>query len=206
MAIRPPRKNTAARPRDAAVVRLEPVQAGAGAQDGEASRQAPDQAGSPADRLLRDLDAVLRNEPGIDDEVRQLLQGQFAEALETAEANSGAAASVPARADWLDAIEALRQSGLVGDNDVNELVRQIDTALAPLQRRESKLAVEFSRRIQEEGQERALAWFREASQALDGEGAADGAANPSGFAAMPASGSEVIHSRSRRLRGPPVRR
>jgi len=188
------------------MVRPDPTPAGAGVQDGDASRQTGEQAASPAESLLRDLDAVLRNEPGIDEEVRQLLQGQFAEALESADAASGAVATAPDRADWLDAIEALRQSGLVGDGDVNELVRQIDTALAPLQRRESKLAVEFSRRIQEEGQERALAWYREASQALDDDSATDGTADPTGFAAMPASGSEVIHSRSRRLRGPPVRR
>lgn len=204
MAFRPTRKPSAQRPQDVAAVRTQSV--GAEGQASPAAGQpaaASDQDG-PGKRLLQELEAVLRDEPGLDSDLRQVLQAQFSEALEMAARDPQASATVPARGDWLDAIDALKQSGLLAEGEVNDLVRQIDGALAPLERRESKLAVEFSRRIQEQGHESALAWFRQARAAEEGTSAGEDEAPR--FDGAPAMGSEVIQSRSRRLRGPPVRR
>lgn len=205
MAFRPTRKPGAQRPQDVPAVRARPVVgenpaspiAGQAASSGEL-------ADGPGKRLLQDLETVLRDEPGLDSDMRQMLQAQFAEAVEMAERDPQATAAVPARGEWLDAIDALKQSGLLAEGEVNDLIRQIDGALAPLERRESKLAVEFSRRIQEQGHESAMEWFRQARAAEDEASADEADAPRSG--PVPAAGSEVIQSRSRRLRGPPVRR
>lgn len=204
MAFRPTRKPSAQRPQDVSAVRARPVGGEGPAFDAGQAASAQEMCASPGTRLLEELEAVLRDEPGLDSDMRQMLQAQFSEAVEAAERDPQATAVVPARGEWLDAIDALKQSGLLAEGEVNDLIRQIDGALAPLERRESKLAVEFSRRIQEHGHESALAWFRQARAAEEGV-SADQADAPR-VDSVPAAGSEVIQSRSRRLRGPPVRR
>lgn len=204
MAFRPTRKPSAQRPQDVSTVSARAVvgenPASSSAGQAASSRELTE---GPGKRLLQELETVLRAEPGLDSDMRQMLQAQFAEALEIAERDPRATASVPARGEWLDAIDALKQSGLLADGEVNDLIRQIDGALAPLERRESRLAIEFSRRIQEQGQEQALEWFRQARAAED-DPSVEADAPRAGT--VPAAGSEVIQSRSRRLRGPPVSR
>ena len=74
----------------------------------------------------------------------------------------------------------------------------------PLQRRESQLAIEFSRRLQTDGEEKALAWFRKEAAALNNAPEGERAAPTRPSADVSPLRSETIHSRSRRLRGPPV--
>ena len=89
-------------------------------------------------------------------------------------------------------------------DDANAMVRRLTEALEPLQRRESMLAIEFSRRMQAEGEEAALAWFREATS---NESRADAAQSvPSPADAQPALKAEAVNSRTSRPRGPPLRR
>lgn len=111
------------------------------------------------------------------------------------------------KATWTNAVDQLTQNGDVSQSEANDLIRQIDQALKPLMRRESQIAVEFSRRIKNDGEENAVAWYKAESAKL--KAAATGAKSSSTFETndiSPALASEVVNSKSRRLRGPPRRR
>ena len=154
------------------------------------------------EQLLQQFESVLREDPGIDAETRDLIRAQFGQALADAATTPDMLAAVPDRESWMDAVRGLRESGAVDETEANDLVRQLDQALQPLQRRESQLAIEFSRRLQAEGQEKALAWFRQQTAEDNHEAATPPPAREN---AAPLR-NEVINSRSRRLRGPPRQR
>lgn len=157
------------------------------------------------DDFLRQLDSALREDPSLDRDARDALMQQFEDAMGGAN-NGDAGASIAALADrslWMDAVQSLQSSGAMGENEANDLIRQINQALQPLQRRESQLAIEFSRRLQTDGEEKALAWFRKEAAALNNDTTAEPvSARPS--ADVSPLRSEVVNSRSRRLRGPPI--
>lgn len=158
-------------------------------------------------QLLGEFDAVLAANPSIDREMREQLQADFSRALEDAAATAASAtASVPDRASWSDTVHALHDNGAIGDEEANELIRTFDTSLQPLERRESRVALEFARLLATEGEEKALAWFRtqaiKASAGNADTGAAAGAPRENTGAALR---SEVVNARSHRLRGPPRR-
>lgn len=159
------------------------------------------------DDFLRQLDSALREDPSLDRDARDALMQQFEGAMSAT--NGSSAPSIAALADrslWMDAVQSLQSSGAMGESEANDLIRQINQALQPLQRRESQLAIEFSRRLQTEGEEKALAWFRKEAATLNNapDAAPATASRPS--ADVSPLRSETIHSRSRRLRGPPVAR
>lgn len=156
-------------------------------------------------QLLAEFDSLLANNPAVDRETRDQLHGEFARALEDAAATAATAtASLPDRASWSETVQALQENGAIGDAEANDLIRTFDASLQPLERRESRIALEFARRLATDGEEQALAWFR--SQAA---GASDASARSIPAAAsgdaVHALRNEVTSSRSRRLRGPPVR-
>lgn len=156
------------------------------------------------DELMQRFETVLaglQNDPALDRDMRDRLKAQFSNTVRDIE-SSGGAAVVPDRAAWMDTVQALQATGEIGQDEVNQLIRQINQALEPLQRRESQLAIEFSRRLQTEGQEKALAWFREESEAAGDTGDTSVASKPSSQSS-PLLRNEVVNSRSRRLRGPP---
>lgn len=187
------------------------MQAWAGASAGAAA--APGQAGAaqavfdPAEamrQLLGEFDALLAGNPAVDRETRDQLHAEFASALEDAAATAATAtAALPDRASWSETVQALHDNGAIGDDEVNELIRTFDASLQPLERRESKIALEFARRLASEGEERALAWFRAQSAASGGGESVPARAAPRD--AAPALRADVVSSRSRRLRGPPER-
>lgn len=145
----------------------------------------------------------LSQDPSIDPQTRELLRSQFSEAVADLGTMAGAPAEIPGRAVWVDAVQALQASGSVAESEVNDLIRQVNHALEPLERRESQVAIEFGRRLQTEGEEAALAWFRTQSQrAKDAEAHQRQATVPPSAAATPLR-NDVIKSRSNRLRGPP---
>lgn len=158
------------------------------------------------DDFLRQLDSALREDPSLDRDARDALMQQFEGAMS---ATNGGAPSIAALADrslWVDAVQSLQSSGAMSESEANDLIRQINQALQPLQRRESQLAIEFSRRLQTEGEEKALAWFRKEAASLNNAPDAERAASTRPSAEVSPLRSETIHSRSRRLRGPPVAR
>lgn len=204
MAQQPPRRPTPrpALQRPAMLGATTPVAAQQDSSAGSAERAS---SVAQISELMQQFDAALQdlqNDPSLDRDTRELLRQQFSQAMEDIQQVEGAPAGIPDRAMWMDAVQALQASGEVSEDEVNQLIRQINQALEPLQRRESQLAIEFSRRLQTEGQENALAWFREASTAQSGSDK-DVHAAPSQLEASPPSRSEVINSRSRSLRGPP---
>lgn len=168
----------------------------------EAGQEAQVQAG--LEEVFAEFQALLKNDPALDEQIREQLEDEVRSALKEAAA-SPAAASVPGRADWMGAIETLKKVGDFEDGEANDLIRQLDGALQPLQKRESQLAIEFSRRLATDGQEKAIAWFQQASKEAAESQDDDSAGQP--LDDNPASlRNEVVNSRSRRPRGPPRRR
>ena len=187
--------------------------AGANADAGGASAARPGE-GTAAEfdpaammaQLMGEFEAMLASNPAIDREAREQIQADFSRALEDAsETAARATASIPDRASWSDTVHALQDNGAIGDEEANELIRTFDASLQPLERRESRVALEFARILATEGEEKALAWFR--SQAVNAAaGSADaGASRPPKDSAGATLRTEVVNSRSRRLRGPPRR-
>ncbi|MCD9032386.1 hypothetical protein LDO32_11685 [Luteimonas sp. Y-2-2-4F] len=154
--------------------------------------------------LLGQFAAALDEDASLDAETKEFLKHQFGAALEDTTPAASALEQLGNRTLWVDAVQALQDSGALAEREANDLVRQLEGALAPLQRRESRLALEFSRRMQSEGEEQALSWFRE--QLQRGESAEADAASSTGIRApdlAPQLRTDMTQSRSRRLRGPP---
>lgn len=158
------------------------------------------------DDLMQQFNAALQDmqgDPALDPATRTMLQQQFAQAMSEMGKVEGAIAGIPDRAMWMDAIQALQASGEVSESEVNDLIRQINQALQPLQRRESQIAIEFSRRLQTDGEADALTWFRQETAKLDAEDGEHAHSPAPAAHVSPALRSDVVNSRSRRLRGPP---
>lgn len=147
-------------------------------------------------------------------EFRDLLQESKAlgdaDDMEMLETHFAAALSDVSSADLSRKIEsgelksALGSLGvLLGDTEIESanLGRQIDSAVSSLEQRDTGLALEFSRRLQVEGRDEALAWLHE-QQATRAQANAETTAQEPALQPKPLR-SEVVQSRSRRLRGPP---
>lgn len=203
---RPPRRPIARNPSPATAVaaRLRPVEdaeAASSAQDGRSELDLI------ADGLVEELATALEEGGVLDANDRAALRSQVEAVLrEQVDATASGHASPVAsgRSEWIETIEGLRKNGVLTEDDANALVRQLDTILSPAQNKDVELAVEFGRRFQEEGQERALAWFKAQLSAIPEEGAAVGSAgNPSDPPL--ALATAIVNSKSRRVRGPPRR-
>jgi hypothetical protein len=151
--------------------------------------------------FLQQLESSLQDDPTLDRDSRDALMRQLEDSMGDAGANAAPLATVADRAVWMDAMQALQASGAIDENDANDVIRQINQALQPLQRRESQLAIEFSRRLQTEGEEKALAWFRKEAAILADDAQTERSPLPP--AEVAPLRSDVVNSRSRRLRGPP---
>lgn len=187
--------------------------AGANAAAGSAPAAGPDGGTPPAfdpgaamQQLLGEFDALLGANTAVDRETREQLHAEFARALQDAAATAATAtATLPDRASWSETVQALQDNGAIGDDEANDLIRTFDASLRPLERRESQVALEFARRLASDGQEQALAWFREQASESSGSGARTAPARTAPMDAAPALRMDVVSSRSRRLRGPPGR-
>lgn len=195
----PPRKSAAQATLDRARLGL-----AAGSEGAPAQGQAQDPgAGFDADAAVRQLagefEQILQQDRGLDAQFREDLQAQFVAALRDA-ARQQAQPQVPGRDDWQDTVQALQDSGAIESADASELLRRFDGALQTFERRGSRIALEFARRLQSDGKEQALAWYR-----TQNAGAAafdvDGANAP--VASDHPVRSEIVNSRSRSPRGPP---
>lgn len=149
--------------------------------------------------VMDQFDEVFNASSGLSDEDLALLREQFQQAAREAEQSSSAAAVLPERTEWVGVVDALREMGAVEEDESNELIRKLDDALQPLQQRKVKIAMEFSRRLQEHGEAEALEWFR----AQDADVPAEGDAPVTHSRDQVVSGDSTVKSRSRRLRGPP---
>ena len=100
-------------------------------------------------------------------------------------------------------MQALQDAGELEGTDAESLIRRLDEALQPLERKESKLAIEFSRRLADDGEQEALEWLRQ--QADKPQAGSDDTGSKESPGRRPATSlrGDVVNSRSRRLRGPP---
>jgi hypothetical protein len=167
----------------------------------EVGQEAP-VAANDTQALIDDFDASLQDDADLDQEGRQFLSQQFKAAIQDAASNGGTSRPLE-RSDWLETLEVLRDMGVVDEDESNTLVRQLDQALQPLQRRNVQVALEFSRRCNEQDEQSALEWLR--AQTAEAPKAQQPSSPPSPQLKHAASGDTVTQSRSRRLRGPPVR-
>ena len=145
---------------------------------------------------------VLSHNPAIDHETASISMASSPGAAGRGDTAATVAAQVPDRASWSETVQALQENGAIGGDEANELIRTFESSLQPLERRESRVALEFARRLTTDGEEKALAWFR--SQATEASGGSK-ASSPVPQDPGAALRSEVVNSRSRRLRGPPRR-
>jgi hypothetical protein len=198
---RPPPRNTALRGH------LERARLGLAAE-GESSQPAAAEAGDGFDvdaavtQLAGEFEQILGEDSGLDARFREELQAQFVAALRDAGAKQNEL-QVPDRAEWRDTVQALQDSGAVESDDANELLRRFEGAMQTFERRDSRIALEFARRLQSEGEEQALAWYR-AQNAGDAAFDADAPQAPGGD--VHPIRSEIVNSRARSPRGPPFRR
>lgn len=141
---------------------------------------------------------------GLDREEQEFLGAYFDDVVQQAAArieNGEPGVGELERSDWLQAVEVLKQAGALDESEAGDLVRKLDDALLPLRTRNVQLAMEFSRRYAEDG-EQALAWYREQVAKADAPQASTATPLPPGQD-VPHGLNMITASRSRRLRGPP---
>lgn len=171
----------------------------ASASDGAASFDAH----KASQELLQEVRELLRADVELDEGQRELFGAHFAQALQAVVEQQGQAAETVDRTLWRQALSDLEVDGDVSPTDAADLSRRVEGALLPLERRPTQVALEFSRRMQEEGSEKALAWLREQRAGSD-ESTVSAPMVPSSSAPAVVGGDDVTKSRSRRLRGPPT--
>ena len=116
------------------------------------------------------------------------------------------ASLAPSRVDldvnaWLATFDAIAGDAL-DETERNTLLRQLNEAIEPLNDAGTQVTLEFSRRLQADGEAAALAWLAEQRKAAEKSAAV--APLPADRHGVPLAGAQAItRSRSRRLRGPP---
>lgn len=150
------------------------------------------------------FDAVLQRNADLGSDQREQMRRFFDQALEDAAASPGPAPEdVFDTATWKDMAGVLRQNGGIAEDDEDSVIRTLNDALAPLEKRETRLTIEFNRRMEVDGQQAAIEWLRGQSADSSSETRSDEVVDPVSSGNPPASRDDVVKSRSRRLRGPP---
>ena len=153
-------------------------------------------------KLQEQFQEILQADAGLDAEQREQMGEVFGQVLQSAAASpEPVSEDVFDRNRWRQTVELLRQTGGVAEDEADELIRTLNDALAPLERRESQLALEFSRRMAADGEQAAIDWLRSQTDKETADQAQEASRIPQGD--HPSLRSEVVRSRSRLLRGPP---
>ena len=155
-----------------------------------------------AEALVADFESSLKSQHNLSDEERNFLASNFKQAVSSAAADGRDVASLalPDTSQWFDIVASLRDAGAIDEKEATELTRTLNEALKPFEKRETKLALEFSKRLQAEGEASALAWLR---AQRDEETEADAGSQPPGQERPASLPTDAVRSRSRRVRGPP---
>lgn len=172
-------------------------------QEPHAAAQSSAEAAAEQQRrsLVEGFAATLDRRDDLDEDGRDFLLQQYREALENA--SDDMSVSIPDRMQWIETVDALKASGLLSDEDSNNLIRSFDEALHPLQSPEFKEALELATRMRDGGEESALEWLE--SRRAKADSAKDAAAGPvpeasPEHARRPPTGDRRV----RRPRGPPI--
>lgn len=147
----------------------------------------------------------LQDKRGLDREDRDTLAREFQEAL----TNSPAVPDVLESLDpetWYHTIDAFVEQGLIESNEAGRLRQKVDEALRPVASGKGKLVMEFTERLERDGEAAALDWLQ--SQNLDRfdetvQPARDIPVATGARKRRVPQGQDVTSSKSRRLRGPP---
>ncbi|MGH6610628.1 MAG: hypothetical protein ACRECQ_10245 [Burkholderiaceae bacterium] len=105
------------------------------------------------------------------------------------------------RASWMRALDQITAGSGLSEDEQQGLARKLDAAIAPFEGEDVQTALEFTKRLERDGEDSALAWLQE-QQRSAGE-AKDQGANPTAPLGLDADKQSITRSRSRSLRGPP---
>jgi len=119
--------------------------------------------------LQQQFESFLSSEQGMDPAERQELARLFQQSMEDAARAPETAAPFDRNA-WRNTVESLQTVGGLSEDDAARLIRSLNDALDAFESKESKIAVEFARRIESDGQDSAIDWLR----AQKGKGALGG--------------------------------
>lgn len=116
------------------------------------------------EQMLAQLDESLARNPDLDASGRETILGHFRQALEQeaqAMANGTARpAGTPDREQWLATLDSLQAADMLDHAGREELVQQFDRAMAGLDSEQVNLALEFSRRCRQDGEQAAAEWLK----------------------------------------------
>lgn len=110
------------------------------------------------DELQVQFESFLSGEQGMDADERKEMARLFQQSMVDASATS--AEQQFDRNAWRNTVESLQQSSGMSDEDAAQLIRSLNNALDSFESRESQLVLEFTRRIESDGEAAALAWYR----------------------------------------------
>ena len=111
------------------------------------------------ERLVIQFEETLRQDRNLSAEEREQIVGAYSEALKQTPRQLGPPDLQLIRASFSDTIDRLAELGILDNSDKQTLSAEIDTALRELDTDEVRLALEYGRRLEEEGEEAAREWL-----------------------------------------------
>lgn len=200
MAIRPPRR-TVNRTTDAAssALRSPSATAGEAVALAAATPSAGEDAGDAQKQaVIEAFEASLRAQPGLEGEDLDFVLDHLRKRV--AEVQLQPELTGPDRNAWVETLETLAQNGMLAEEESEALIRSFGEATSSLQGRDVQIALELARRIERDGEDKAMEWL--ASQEFGDAGAGTGNGLAKGSTDL-VDRQSITRSRSRRLRGPP---
>lgn len=169
-------------------------------ENGSASAPELSQEEALRQQVIAEFEATLRGSSSLDEGDLDGLLETFRQAVEETPLDVAVTPFDPE--DLTLALNSLVDNGVLAEDERNDLSRQIDDALGPLQTPDVQMAMEFAARCERDGEEAALEWFR--SERAGSGGFVQDSIAPVDVSGLPDRDS-IVNSRSRRLRGPPRR-
>lgn len=111
------------------------------------------------ERLVIQFEETLRQDRNLSADEREQILGAYSEALKQTPRQLGPPDLQLIRASFSDTIDRLAELGILDNSDKQTLSAEIDTALRELDTDEVRLALEYGRRLEEEGEEAAREWL-----------------------------------------------
>jgi len=137
---------------------VNPVQwqapAAAAAQVAAAMPDAPER-----QRVIDDFEAALREDPGLTAEERDTILRSFKDALHNAPVQLGAPDVDELRASFVRVVQTMAEERFIEPSEQEGLMRQLFDAAKVLDSDEVRQSTEFARRIQQDGEAKALEWL-----------------------------------------------
>ncbi|MCD9029468.1 ANP1/MMN9/VAN1 family protein [Luteimonas sp. BDR2-5] len=117
------------------------------------------------DELQRQFESFLAGEQGMDPAERQEMARLFSESMSGVSGPADDSGAPFDRNAWRNTVESLQQASGMSDDEAAQLIRSLNDALDAFESRDSKLVIEFTRRIQTDGEQSALEWYRAQKEA-----------------------------------------